>query len=542
MAGLGILVILLDLATGRKGWLAALAFFGLALPLALTLLQLLAFSGFTGGHLVGDLVFLNSTSPTDLSSISGLGSGLTPADSILASSLSIDRFGLFFNLLVLAAAALVILASVDYVKGLNRLQGEFYGLMLLSASGMMLLTSATELISIYVSLELTTLPLVALSAFLLNAKSSEAGMKFLIIGAISSAITLYGMALIFGFTGSTGLEEIAFVLQQSGGHPNLPFGSYAVLVGIALLTVGIAFKLSAVPSQMWVPDVYEGAPIPVVAFLSVASKAVAFGLLLRLLYTGFLDVNVEWGIMLAVLAAASMTLGNLVAITQSNIRRLFGYSTIAHAGYILVGVAAVVQSKQTGTAGMTEAGAGILTTFGPSSVLFYLASYAAANLTAFFAIMAIGRRIGSDNINDYIGAIHHSTFPALTLALALVALIGVPPTGIFIAKIYIFAAAVNSGLVWLAILGVANSAVSAYYYLRIVRVMFIQPPMLTESDGVGEEPDDTETGLEAVPIPRLNSLALAIVALATVLIGVVPGPLLSAAEGAVTALADVSMR
>ncbi len=542
MAGLGILVILLDLATGRKGWLAALALFGLAVPLALTLLQLYAFGGFTGGHLVGDLVFINSTSPTDLSSISGLGSSLTPADSILASSLSIDRFGLFFNLLVLAAAALVILASVDYVKGLNRLQGEFYGLMLLSASGMMLLTSATELISIYVSLELTTLPLVALSAFLLNAKSSEAGMKFLIIGAISSAITLYGMALIFGFTGSTGLEEISFVLQQSGGHPNLPFGSYAVLVGIALLTVGIAFKLSAVPSQMWVPDVYEGAPIPVVAFLSVASKAVAFGLLLRLLYTGFLDVNVEWGIMLAVLAAASMTLGNLVAITQSNIRRLFGYSTIAHAGYILVGVAAVVQSKLAGTTGTTEAGAGILATLGPGSVLFYLASYAAANLTAFFAIMAIGRRIGSDNINDYIGALRHSTFPALTLALALVALIGVPPTGIFFAKIYIFAAAVNSGLVWLAILGVVNSAVSAYYYLRIVRVMFIQPPMLAESNGVGEEPEDNETGLEAVPIPRLNSLALAIVALATVLIGVVPGPLLSAAEGAVTALAGVSMR
>ena len=542
MAGLGILVILLDLATGRKGWLAALALFGLAVPLALTLLQLLAFGGFTGGHLVGDVVFLNSTSPTDLSSISGLGSGLTPADSILVSSLSIDRFGLFFNLLVLAAAALVILASVDYVKGLNRLQGEFYGLMLLSASGMMLLTSATELISIYVSLELTTLPLVALSAFLLNAKSSEAGMKFLIIGAISSAITLYGMALIFGFTGSTGLEEIAFVLQQSAGHPNLPFGSYAVLVGIALLTVGIAFKLSAVPSQMWVPDVYEGAPIPVVAFLSVASKAVAFGLLLRLLYTGFLDVNVEWGIMLAVLAAASMTLGNLVAITQSNIRRLFGYSTIAHAGYILVGVAAVVQSKLTGATGTTEAGIGGLATLGPGSVLFYLASYTAANLTAFFAIMAIGRRIGSDNINDYIGAIRHSTFPALTLALALVALIGVPPTGIFIAKIYIFAAAVNSGLVWLAILGVVNSAVSAYYYLRIVRVMFIQPPMLAESNAVGEEPEDTDTGLEAVPIPKLNSLALAIVALATVLIGVVPGPLLSAAEGAVSALAGVSMR
>ena len=517
MAGLGILVILLDLATDRKGWLAAAALLGLAAPLALTLVQLAQLTGIYGPAL----------------------DNLTPASSILAASLSVDRFGLFFNFLVITAAALVILASVDYVKGLTRLQGEFYGLLLLSASGMMLLASATELITIYVALELTTLPLVALAAFLMNARSGEAGVKFLIISAISSALTLYGMALIFGFTGSTSLEGIAAGLGQATSQPNLPFGSYALLVGVALLTVGIAFKLSAVPSHMWVPDVYEGAPTPVVAFLSVASKAVAFGLLLRIVYTAFPEMGPEWGILLAALAAVSMTVGNLVAITQSNIRRLFGYSTIAHAGYILVGVAAM---SQTGAGGSGAAGGGGFATFGPSSVLFYLAAYTAANLTAFFAIIAIGQRIGSDRIDDYGGMVRRSPFLAVALALALIALIGVPPTGIFVAKIYIFTAAVKSGLVWLAILGVINSVISAYYYVKIIRVMFLQPiPEGGEETATGESGDEQPAAPADQP-SKLTNLAVALAALATVLLGLAPGPLLQAAESAVTALSGVALR
>ena len=514
MAGLGILVILLDLATDRKGWLAAAALLGLAAPLALTLVQLAQLTGIYGPAL----------------------DNLTPVSSILAASLSVDRFGLFFNFLVITAAALVILASVDYVKGLARLQGEFYGLLLLSASGMMLLASATELITIYVALELTTLPLVALSAFLMNARSGEAGVKFLIISAISSALTLYGMALIFGFTGSTSLEGIAVGLSQATAQPNLPFGSYALLVGVALLTVGIAFKLSAVPSHMWVPDVYEGAPTPVVAFLSVASKAVAFGLLLRIVYTAFPEMGPEWGILLAALAAVSMTVGNLVAITQSNIRRLFGYSTIAHAGYILVGVAAMSQ-----TGGGSGAAGGGFATFGPSSVLFYLAAYTAANLTAFFAIIAIGQRIGSDRIDDYGGMVRRSPFLAVALALALIALIGVPPTGIFVAKIYIFTAAVKSGLVWLAVLGVINSVISAYYYVKIIRVMFLQPiPEGGAETATGESGDEQPAAADQPS--KLTNLAVALTALATVLLGLAPGPLLQAAESAVTALSGVALR
>ena len=517
MAGLGILVILLDLLTGRKGWLAAVAFIGLAAPLALTLSQLYQLGAW------------------DLSGGGGTGN-LTPADSILAASLSVDRFGLFFNLLVITAAGLVIPAAVDYVNRLTRMPGEFYGLLLLSASGMMLLASAGELITIYVALELTTLPLVALAAFLRNTPSGEAGMKFLIIGAISSALTLYGMALIFGYTGSTTLTGIAVGIQQAGGDPGFPFGSYALLVGLALVTVGIAFKLSAAPSHMWAPDVYEGAPTPLVAFLSVASKAVAFALLLRVIYTAFPAVAGDWALALAGLAAISMTLGNLVAITQSNIRRLFGYSTIAHAGYILVGVAAV------GASGMEAGGA----TFGPSSVLFYLAAYTAVNLTAFFAILAIGRRIGSDQIEDYAGMLRRAPLPAIALALALLALIGAPPTGLFFAKIYVFMAAVQNGLAWLAILGVINSVISAYYYIKIIRVMFLLPPPEQPAETAETEAvESAETGADAEPAAgpgwatRLTEAMMGIAALATVALGLAPGPLLTAAERAVAVLLGV---
>ena len=509
MAALGLLIILADLVFSRKGLLTWIALVGLALPLAFTLAQL--------AQLTGGL----------------LGSGdqnLVGEAGILHGSLSVDRFGLFFNLLVVVSLALVFLASADYVKSLPRLRGEFFGLMVLSASGMMLLASATELIAIYVALELTTLPLVAIAAFMPNSRSSEAGMKFLIIGAISSALTLYGMALLYGFSGSTTLEGIALAL---GGplRDDVPFGSYAVLVGIAVLTVGIAFKLSAIPSQMWVPDVYEGAPIPMVAFLSVASKAVAFALLLRFLYSGFLLFDADWGMLLAVLAAISMTVGNLVAIAQSNIRRLLGYSTIAHAGYILVGVAAVTQ-------GTTPADGSSFATLGPSSVLFYLVAYAAANLTAFFAILAVHSRIGSDLIEEYGGVFRRFPFLAITLALALVALIGVPPTGIFVGKIYLFLAAVKSDLAWLALVGAVNSVISAYYYVRIIRVMFLAP----ESESVaaselGTAAVDAESSRSAASWPTL--VALALTAVCTVLLGVVFGPVVEVAEAAVTALPGI---
>ena len=486
LAALAMLVIVADLVTRRTALLVGLSFVGLAAPAALSAWQLV-----------------------DLTA-SGA-SALTAEGSVILYTLSIDRFALFFNFLILAAVGLVVLVSNDYVRRMERLQGEYFGLMLLSATGMMLLTAANELITIYIALELTTLPLAALAAFLPNARSSEAGMKFLIIGAISSAVMLYGMALIYGFTGSTRLDEIAVALAASPQSGVLPFGSMAILLAVVLLLTGFGFKMSAAPFQMWVPDVYEGAPTPMVAFLSVASKAAAFALVLRVFYIGFDALGGDWWVLLAGLAALSMTIGNLVAIAQRNIKRMFGYSTIAHAGYILVGVAAVA------TVGGDSA------TFGPSSVLFYLAAYTAANLTAFFAIVCIGNRINSDEIEDYAGMLRRAPFLAMALALALIALIGVPPTSIFIAKIYIFAAAINTGeslMTWLVIIGVVNSVVSAYYYLRVIKVMFLQPAIHTERLG-GSWP---------------VNVALGAAALCMIWLGVAPGAILGAAERAAVVL------
>ena len=494
MAGAAVLIILLDLVLPKKALLPYLALAALTAPFVMSLIQ-----------------FYDLGASANL--LKGAGEFSTEDPSILLSALSVDRFALFFNFLIIGCVALVVLASTDYVQLVERFQGEYFGLILFAATGMMLLAAATELITIYVSLELTTLPLAALTAFLLNKNSSEAGMKFLIIGAISSALMLYGMALVFGFTGSTQLAEISAAVGQATG--DTPFGNYALFVGIILMIAGFGFKLSAAPFQMWVPDVYEGGPVPVVGFLSVASKAAAFAVVLRVFFTGFFDVALDWGILIAGLAAASMVIGNLVAVVQSNIRRLFGYSAIAHAGYILVGVAAGVKSGD----GIFKAPE--FAAIGPDSVLFYLAAYAAANLTAFFAITMINSKINSDLISDYAGLSSRNPVLTIVLALSLLALIGVPPTGIFIAKLYIFTAAVDSGLVWLAIIGVINSAVSAYYYVRIIRIMFTQPAT-------------PEVKITGSPAPWL---ALGLAGAAMLFMGIAPGFVMEAAQEAVKALA-----
>ena len=488
MVGVAIFVILLDLVVTRKGLLGLAAVLGLLIPLGLSIWLWVDVDNEPGRQLVGIFNLTESR-----------------------AALTVDQFALFFKFLVIGVAGLVVLASTDYVGKMSRYQGEYFGLILLSATGMMLLAAAGELISIYISLELTALPLAALAAFLMNERSSEAGIKFLILSAISSALLLYGMALVFGFTGSTYLPDIAEALSQPLSD-GTPFGSYALLVGIVLIIAGFGFKISAVPFQMWVPDVYEGAPTPVTAYLSVASKAVGFAVLLRVFYTGFGAFDLDWGILFAALAAASMTIGNLVAMAQTNIKRLLGYSTIAHAGYLLVGLAAVA-SRSSGSPGESI--------LGPSSVLFYLGAYAATNLAAFFAIIAISNKTGSEQISDFAGMSRRAPYVAFALALALVALVGVPPTGIFIAKLYIFSAAVSSDLLWLAIVGVVNSVVSAYYYLRVVRVMYLEPP----------------ASEERVPSSYPFRVALGLSALGVLFVGIVPGPLLRLAEIAVGNLA-----
>lgn len=483
--GLGLLVIALDLMVQRKGWLVLLSAVGLLVPLALTI------------TLWVDPKDVLADNPTGL-----------------FNTLLVDKYALFFKVLVLAILGAIVLTSVDYVHKLERFRGEYFALLMFAATGMMLLAATTELISIYISLELATLPLAALAAFLGESRSSEAGMKFLILSAISSALLLYGIALLFGFTGTTYLVEIGEALRQAP-QGEVPFGGYAVLVAVVLIVAGFGFKISTVPFHMWVPDVYEGSPTPVVAFLSVASKAAAFAVVLRVFYIALGPYDVDWGILFAVLAAASMTIGNLVAIAQQNIKRLLGYSTIAHAGYILIGVASI--------SGGDDGGGGF-STFGPSSVLFYLGAYAATNLAAFMAIIAISNKTGSHQIEDFAGMGRRAPYLALALALALVALIGIPPTGIFIAKLYIFSAAVKSDLAWLAVVGVVNSVISAYYYLRIVRVMYLTPP----------------ASEEAIPSSRPFQLALIVSALSVLALGIYPGPLVEVAENAVLPLIQAS--
>jgi len=431
-----------------------------------------------------------------------------PTTSIFYSMLSVDKFAVFFKLLFLGAAGLVILASQDYVSKFARFQGEFYALVLLSALGMMLLAAAADLITLYVALELSSISLYVLASFLKDQKSTEAGLKYLLLGAVASAVLLYGMALVFGLTGQTCLVCIADAIRA------MPISgiieSPALLMGMILLIVGFGFKIAVVPFHMWVPDVYEGAPTPVTAYLSVASKAAGFAIILRVFFTIFGDpawLSQNWGLLIAVLSAITMTVGNVVAIVQVNIKRMLGYSSIAQAGYLMVGLAAV---------GMA-AGADAL---GRSGLLFFLMSYMVTNLGAFFAIIAISNKINSDMIDDYTGMGKRAPLLALALTLCLVSLTGLPPTAGLIAKIYIFSGAVDNGLLWLVIIAVINSCISAFYYFRVVKVMWMGDPASEEE----------------VPSTWALRTALALCCLFVLVLGVVPAVFMRVAEAAVKIL------
>jgi NADH-quinone oxidoreductase subunit N len=445
LCGTALAVILLDLFIEQKKALAAISVLGLLVSIAFTI----ALWGEGGSSFGGMLVT--------------------------------DNFALFFKFLILGITILVVASSVDYVSRFARFQGEYYALVILAAGGLMLMASTGELISIYVSLELASISLYALVAFLKDKKSTEAGLKYVILGAISSAVLLLGMAFVFGITGSTDLSVIAERVGDLFAGGGELWDNPALLFGIVMMIAGFGFKIASVPFQMWVPDVYEGAPTPITAFLSVASKAAGFALILRVFYTAF----------------------GLMALAQTNIKRMLGYSSIAHAGYIMVGLAAVSASD----------------TLGPSGVLFFLAGYALANLGAFIAIIAISNRTGTDEIVDYSGMARRSPVIAFVLTLCLISLIGIPPAVGFIAKFYIFNAAIQAtshDLLWLVILGAINSVISAYYYLRVVKMMYTGDP-------VSEEP---------VPSSGVLRLSLAIAAAGVLALGVYPWMVLRFAETA----------
>jgi len=381
--------------------------------------------------------------------------------------LVLDYYALFFKLLFLGIAFLVILASNDYIKKLQHAQGEYYVLIMLSTLGMMLMAATTDLISIYIALELTSISLYVLVGLLKDDKSTESSLKYLLLGAVASAVLLYGMAMVFGFTGKTQLGDIANALRAMSiaGIIDNP----ALLVGIVMLVAGFGFKIAAVPFQMWVPDVYEGAPTTITAFLSVGSKAAGFAVIGRVFLSAFgmSSISTGWGMIFAVLAVLSMIVGNVAAIPQTNIKRMLGYSSVAQAGYLMVGLATM------GFGG----GGGVQ---GQSGIMFFLTSYSLTNLGAFIAIIAITNALNSDNISDFAGMGKRAPVLALALTLCLISLVGMPPAAGFMAKFYIFRGAVYEGLLWLVIIAVINSVISAYYYLRVVKIMWFNPAAAEE--------------------------------------------------------------
>jgi NADH-quinone oxidoreductase subunit N len=418
--------------------------------------------------------------------------------------LAVDNFSLFFQVLFAGMAILVILATSGYADKLGSNIGEYYALILLSTVGMMLMASTAELISAYVALELTSMSLYVMVGLLKDEKSTESALKYLLLGAVSSAVLLYGMAMVFGFTGATQFGDIAKALQAMSltGVLDNP----ALLLGIVMMIAGFGFKMAAVPFQMWVPDVYEGAPTPVTAFLSVASKAAGFALVMRVFLTAFSGpvwLSHEWGIIFAVLAIAGMIIGNVAAIPQQNIKRLFGYSSIAQAGYLMVGLAAMGISAAANTSGQ-------------SGVIFFLTSYAVTNLGAFIAIIAITNKINSDNIADFSGMGKRSPVLALALTLCLISLIGMPPASGFMAKFFIFNGAVQNGLLWLVIIAVINSVISAYYYLRIVKVMWLGEP----------------ASAEKIPSSGMLRVGLLLACIGVLLLGILPGVFMHASQTA----------
>lgn len=481
LAALALVLVLVDLVVKNKTVLPVLAVLGLAVPLIFSLMLWFDLSS-------GDAMQMHG----------------------MFNTLVVDKFSLFFKFLLIAAAGIVILSSTDYVKKFARFQAEYYALVLFATTGMMLLASTTELITIYISLELTALPIAALAAFMRDGRSTESGMKFLILSAISSAVLLYGMVIVYGYTGTTSLPQIAEQIGNLSLNGGSPFGSNALLFGIVLMIAGFGFKVASVPFQMWAPDVYEGSPTPVTAFLSVASKAAGFAVILRVFYGAFPadTLSLDWSATFAALSALSMTIGNLVAIRQDNIKRLMGYSTIAHAGYILMGLAAVAAR----TPGADS--------IGPSGALFYLGGFAATNLAAFSVIIAISNRINSDRIDDYAGMARRAPVLATVLTLSMLSLTGIPPTVGFWAKIYLFGAAVEANLEWLVVIGVVNSVISAYYYLRVVKAMFLSEPASEERVAFG--------------LPM--QLAVALGFIGTLVFGIYPTPLLNLARTAAGAL------
>lgn len=397
-----------------------------------------------------------------------------------------DWFAFLFKMLFLFGAAMTALFFMDHEVLAQR--GEAYLLLLATTMGMCLMASANDLVMLYLAIETTSIPLYVLAGFFLHEeRSTEAGFKYLFFGALTSAVMLYGLSLLFGFAGTTSLPELGAMFAS--GQISL-----GVLLGIlALIAVGLAFKVSVAPFHFWAPDVYHGAPTAVAGFLSTASKAAGFAVLLRLFLIAFPTPQIPWPLLLAVLATLTMTIGNLLALPQTNLKRLLAYSSIAHAGYILIGVVAATQ-------------------LGIASVIFYLIVYLLTNLAAFNIVMVLGKELGSDEVTAYNGLSRRSPWLALAMLVAFLSLAGMPPFGGFVAKVFVFAAGVQAGYTWLVFVGVLNSIVGLYYYLNVMKYVY-----LYRLPGEDEEK-------HPIALSRVTAIGLGVLILGVVLFGTIFAP------------------
>jgi NADH-quinone oxidoreductase subunit N len=404
----------------------------------------------------------------------------------------VDTFSVFFHVIVISVAAVVILSSFEYMAVQRIRAGEYYALILFGVVGMGLMVSAVELVLIFIALEISSISTYILAGFRrYDAASSESSLKYFLLGSFATAFFLYGVAMMFGATGSTNIDIISQSLQQQP-VPML------VYIGTALMLVGLGFKVAAAPLHIWTPDVYEGAPAPVVGFMSTAPKAAAFAVLLRVVFA-INEPGHFWPIWVA--AALSMTLGNIGALVQTNIKRLLAYSSIAHAGYLLVAFAMTSADNSAN---------------GIAAAMFYAASYAAMNVGA-FAVVSHFANAGERyvTLEDYEGLGRTSPLLAATLTIFLLSLIGIPITGGFFAKFYVFSAALRANLIWLTLIGVVNSAVGAYYYLRIIVVMYMR---------------EARKQVPVTPVPRSLGVALALSVIVTIYLGVLPNRVLQYAQ------------
>jgi NADH-quinone oxidoreductase subunit N len=396
-----------------------------------------------------------------------------------------DWYSFAFKMLFLFGAAITALLAMDIEELGTR--GEFYILMLVSTIGMSLMVSSTDLIMLYLAIETTSIPMYILAGFFKqDDKSTEAGFKYLLFGAMTSAIMLYGFSLLFGFTGTTNIANLAFAIQ-GGSIAMVP-----LLGSLFLILVGFSFKISVVPFHFWAPDVYEGAPTPIAGFLSTASKAAGFAVLVRFFITAFPSLSEDWTTIIAIVSVATMTLGNFLAINQSNIKRMLAYSSIAHAGYALVGVAAATNSD-----------------IGLPSVVFYLIAYLVTNLAAFGIVVTFWRKVRSDEIKDYSGMSRRSPGLAMAMLVAFLSLAGMPPFAGFIAKVLVFASAVQADLIWLAVIGVLNSIIGLYYYLIVLKYVYLY------------RSDDDDV---SIPVTAPTRMALIILTFGIILVGVLFAP------------------